>query len=128
MNSAYSRVIKITLLLGLAGFVGSLIRTLLVTFGTGLLPAAILSANVLGSAYAAFWIAHAEQKESASHLEWMHVLGLAGGLTTFAGVIEVLARYLEIEDYFTAFVWIGTTLLLSGAAFFVTIRIVKIRN
>ncbi|MBN1251840.1 MAG: fluoride efflux transporter CrcB [Bacteroidales bacterium] len=124
-------MIKILLLVGSGGFIGSVLRYLVQhfmheKFETGF-PVGTLTVNILGSFVIGFIYAISE-KTGVLSAEWRLFLavGICGGFTTFSSFAYESFKMLGLEQFFFVALYMGLSLFMGLLATYLGILSIKL--
>jgi CrcB protein len=124
------KIIKISLLVGLGGFVGSLSR-----YGLAVLaqryscqwPLGTLASNILGCLFIGIITELSSRGVAISpELRLALATGFCGGFTTLSSMVYETSEMLKTSEYANATLYSGGTFILSMTAFAIGIFLVKL--
>lgn len=123
--------LRILLLVGLGGGLGSIFRYLSVLFVhkhyTGAFPLATLLINLLGSLLIGILFGYMERYQwSNPDLKFLFIVGFCGGYTTFSSFSIENINLMQSGETAVAFAYIGLSVVLSLTATWVGLTFIKL--
>ncbi len=124
-------MIRALILVGIGGGAGSVLRyltTLLVSkYYHSIFPLATLAANVLGCLLIGSLIGVFEKQQiSNPDFKYLFITGFCGGYTTFSAFAFENFRLFQSDNYTTAFLYIGLSVLAGLLAIWIGLTLTKL--